>query len=102
MNRTEHLLVCLAEECAEVAKAVSKALRFGLDDGAPGSDATNAQDIAGELNDLVAVAELLEECGAIPRRHSIRDIEAKKAKVLSFLEYAERRGAVEKEDGHGV
>jgi len=33
MNRTEHLLVCLAEECAEVGQAVAKALRFGLDDG---------------------------------------------------------------------
>lgn len=32
MNATEHLLVCLAEECGEVAKECSKALRFGLDD----------------------------------------------------------------------
>lgn len=28
MNRSEHLLSCLAEECAEVAQRVSKALRF--------------------------------------------------------------------------
>ena len=50
MNRTEHLLACLAEECAEVAQAVGKALRFGLDDGYPGTDRKNADDIAKELN----------------------------------------------------
>jgi len=32
---TEHLLVCLAEECAEVGQAVGKALRFGLKDSPP-------------------------------------------------------------------
>jgi hypothetical protein len=32
MNITEHLLATLAEECAEVAQATSKALRFGLDE----------------------------------------------------------------------
>ncbi len=33
MNKTEYLLVCLAEECAEIQQAVDKALRFGLDVG---------------------------------------------------------------------
>lgn len=88
MNRIEHLLTCLAEEAAEVAQAATKALRFGLDDGYPGSGRTNAQDIAKELNDLIAVAELLEECGALPRPHTIRDIEAKKARVIAFIDYA--------------
>ncbi len=32
MNRRDHLLDILAEECAEVAIRVSKALRFGLDE----------------------------------------------------------------------
>ena len=35
MNREEHLLTILSEECAEVIKDVSKALRFGLDDYPP-------------------------------------------------------------------
>lgn len=31
MNKAEHLLTCLAEECAEIQQAVSKALRFGVE-----------------------------------------------------------------------
>jgi hypothetical protein len=46
MNRTEHLLVCLAEECGEVIQSVGKALRFGLDHGYSDRTTTNAQDIA--------------------------------------------------------
>ena len=92
MDRTEHLLVCLAEECGEVVQAVGKALRFGLEDSRPEAMATNAQDISREINDLIAVVELLEECGALPRHHTIRDIEAKKAKVEAFMKYAEECG----------
>lgn len=88
MTKQEHLLTCLAEECAEVQQAVAKALRFGLTDGYPNTDRTNAGDIARELADLVAVAEMLEESGAVPRSHTLWDIEQKKAKVQTFLEYA--------------
>lgn len=35
MNTTEHLLVVLGEECAEVQQNIAKALRFGLDDHHP-------------------------------------------------------------------
>lgn len=94
MTEREHLLTCLAEECAEVQQAVAKALRFGLQDGYPDTDRTNAGDIAQELGDLVAVAELLEECGAVPRSHTIADIERKKNKVYAFIRYAKERGTV--------
>ena len=67
MNKTEHLLACLAEECAEVQHAVAKALRFGLDDGYLGAASTNAQDIAREFADVLAVVEMLEEDGALER-----------------------------------
>lgn len=94
MNRTEHLLACLAEECAEVAQAVGKALRFGLADGYPGTTRTNALDIARELNDLFAVAEMLEEEGVIPIFGVTEDVFLKKAKVKEFMRYAEQRGTL--------
>ena len=61
MNNTEHLLTCLMEECAEIQKAAAKALRFGLDDHAPDSGSTNADDISTEIIDLLAVIEMLKE-----------------------------------------
>ena len=52
MTRTEYLLVVLAEECAEVAHAASKAIRFGLTD-------VNVRKIVEEYYDIIAVFELL-------------------------------------------
>lgn len=94
MNNAEHLLSCLAEECAEVAQRVSKALRFGLEEIQPGQAFTNAERIAQELNDLVAVVELLEEAGLLPRTGTMLAIEQKKLKVGQFMEYAKRCGTL--------
>lgn len=95
MNRTEHLLVCLAEECAEVQQAISKALRFGLDDGYPGQTTTNAQDIGREFIDVVAVMEMLVDTGVItlyPNR--LARTAQKKNKVEEWMAYSEQRGAL--------
>lgn len=94
MNKTEHLLACLAEECAEVQHAVAKALRFGLDDGYPGAASTNAQDIAREFQDVLAVVEMLEEEGVLERPTDTHAIERKKARVNEYMGYAESVGAL--------
>ncbi|WP_435626968.1 hypothetical protein [Candidatus Ferrigenium straubiae] len=94
MNRKEYLLTCLAEECAEVAQACSKALRFGLDDKRPNHTLTNAQYISAEINDVIALVKMLEEEGLLPRQNSFREIEAKKAKMEHFMEYAKQRGTL--------
>lgn len=95
MNLTEHLLTCLAEECAEVQQAVSKALRFGMDDGRPESQTTNAQDIARELVDVLAIVEMLEEAGVItlPKNKEARIIQ-KKIRVVDCMKYAKARGVL--------
>ncbi|MCL2465032.1 MAG: hypothetical protein FWF28_08195 [Micrococcales bacterium] len=54
MNRVEHLMVCLMEECAEVQKAAAKALRFGLTD-------RNVDDLYREYVDVEAVFDLLAD-----------------------------------------
>lgn len=94
MNRTEHLLVCLAEECAEVGQAVGKALRFGLTDNPPGGGLRNDEYIVRELHDVFAILELLTECGALDRGHYGTAIKEKKEKVERFMRYAEERGTL--------
>ena len=97
MNKTEHLLTCLMEECAEIQKATAKALRFGLDDHAPNSNSTNAEDIASEVNDLIAIIEMLREENII--QNVAQDdvnlaIIAKKEKVRKYMDYAKERGTL--------
>lgn len=60
MTRNENLLVTLMEECAELQQAVSKALRFGMDNCHPAQpEKSNAHEIMVEYYQLVAVMEML-------------------------------------------
>lgn len=99
MNVQEHLLTCLAEECAEVAQACSKALRFGLEDKGPNHTLTNAEYISKELTDIFAVIELLVEEGgaALPNPYNQVEIDAKKERVRKFMQYAIERGTLQKD-----
>lgn len=100
MNKTEHLLICLAEECAEVAQRASKALRFGLAEVQPGQSLTNAERIGLEFRDLLAVAEILEdEFGIYMHQHDKRGIHEKKEKVRQFMAYSEQCGTLQSDDG---
>ena len=91
MNKTEHLLTCLIEECAEIQKAATKALRFGLDDHALDQIITNGESIAEEFIDLTAVIELLENEDIIPSRRSTQSTQTKKNKIEKYMRYAESR-----------
>jgi hypothetical protein len=92
MTENELLLCCVAEECAEVAQRVSKALRFGLDEVQPGQPLTNGERITQELNDLWSAVDLLCERGVISADdvrltgRAARD--AKREKLLRYLEYS--------------
>jgi len=95
MNKTEHLLTCLIEECAEIQKVASKALRFGLDDHAPDSDSTNAEDIITEIYDLLAIIEMLKEEKIIFDLPDTKElIKQKKDKVTKYMDYAKNRGTL--------
>lgn len=97
MNRTEHLLTCLAEECSEVAKRVSKAVRFGLAEIQNGRELTNAERIVVELKDLTAVAKILASEGTIDRNFVANETEtaAKLSKIERYMEIAREQGALE-------
>ena len=94
MNKIEHLLACLTDECAEITQAADKALRFGLDDQRPGGETDNRMDIEREINDLVGVIELLVENGVTIHQHR-HYIDAKKEKVLKFMDYARNKGTLQ-------
>jgi hypothetical protein len=93
MNRLNHLLWVLAEECAEVAQRASKAARFGMDEVQPGQPLTNEERIWQEMNDLAALGEMLialRGSGGLSRDA----IEAKKEKVEKFLLYSAECGTL--------
>jgi NTP pyrophosphatase (non-canonical NTP hydrolase) len=97
VNRTEHLLACLAEECAEVSQRVSKALRFGLDEVQPGQGENNRDRISEELNDLFAVANILMEEGILLPNASLSGIviAAKRAKIEKFMAISREQGVLQ-------
>ena len=96
MTRTEHLMMCLAEECSEVQKVASKANRFGLEDVYPAYGLTNNERLAIEYAELIAITEMLEEQGFKPlsgnRLNQIK--ENKKKRVEQYLVYAEDIGTL--------
>lgn len=94
MNKIEHLLTCLSEECAELQQAVSKALRFGLEDGHPEKATTNEDDIKKELTDIMAVVEMLELEGILRFRATDSDVVEKANKVKKYMDYARKRGTL--------
>lgn len=85
MNRIEHLLVCLNEECLEVAHRVDKALRFGTLEVQPGQVFTNGDRIVDEFLQALAVMEMLSGAGELNFQpnspFSLSVIDAKKRKV---------------------
>ena len=95
MNRQEHLLIILAEECAEVQQAVTKALRFGLDDFYKVLP-TNRQKISEELGDLFGVYQMLISEGVL-KSHTEAAVLQKKEKIEKFLLYSESKGTLIKE-----
>ena len=94
MNKTEYLLVCLSEECAEVIKAVSKALRFGLKDGYPKGDTTNLQDIARELSHIDNIKLMLNLRGVCFKELPLSEILKKKTQVEKYMNYAQSKGTL--------
>jgi len=64
----EEALIILQEECAEVSQAVSKALRFGIDDTHPGMDRTNRELITIECGHVVALIQKLISLNVITKK----------------------------------
>lgn len=95
LTKQEWLLTQLASEAAEVAHAASKVIQFGLNDDYPGYG-NNRDQLVLEINDLMAVVQILGETGALPKPPiNMFRIADKKHKVEEMYEYAKKKGVVE-------
>ena len=93
MTKQEHLLVLLMEECAEVSQRASKILRFGLKDkdgSEPGQPYTNEQRLHFEVNDLLAILDMVYE-GKNSYSSPMAQLQKKK-KVEKYLNLSKKLG----------
>ena len=93
MNKQEYLLTTLSEECSEVIKELSKALRFGLYACEPGSIITNSEKIQHELGDLIGVMQMIIDEGYIGNI-DLGVILSKKEKVIKYMGYSRDIGTL--------
>ena len=103
MNTYENVMVTAMEECAEVQQAISKALRFGLDNTLPNEpEKTNRFQILEEYCQLQAVMELLMDRSALGllKEEEINAIKTKKIKnVDKYQKYSIELGLVQLDEG---
>lgn len=93
MTEIEYLLICLAEECNEVAQRATKALRFGLNEIQSSEEQNpdkqnNLQRLTNELIDLYTVIEVLKEKGIHIDMVNKNKIELKKNKIEKYYKYS--------------
>ncbi len=89
MNKTEHLLTCLSEECGESTQVAAKANRFGLDHVWPEKGETNRRILEREIADILGVAE---ELGLVIRT---ADIATKREKLRKMMTLSVELGTLE-------
>ncbi|MEA1987796.1 MAG: hypothetical protein U9N57_01145 [Pseudomonadota bacterium] len=90
-------LLTIVKLCGMISQSCSKALRFGVTDGYPNRNTTNAEDIIGLLNELSAIAMT-----TLPKTDSdewkgpinSKAREAKKVRVVEWMEYAAKQGTL--------
>ncbi len=98
MNKTEYLLICLMEECAEIQQIASKCLRFGLGNHHPDGMKCNDAELQRELTDLDAIRFLLIQEKALKNRPVLyNDMVPKMQKVEHFMGVSRDCGTLEAE-----
>jgi len=94
MNRQEYLLSCLSEELGEVAQCVGKIQRFGLmDKYKPGAE-TNDVSLVKEMNDVVALMDMISIELKLNGLYNEAAIQAKKDKIEHYMQYSRDRGTL--------
>lgn len=102
MNRREHLLTILAEECVETAQRATKALRFGLSETQPGQEFTNAQRMFLEYTDILAIMKMLIDEGILAEAGVVTFTDEKMREIINnkinrvekYLKYSHQCGTL--------
>lgn len=89
LDEQDHLLIVLAEECAELSKNIMKAIRFGVDDTHPLEHVSNRQLINSEMNDVIAVIKQLRGFGF---KEDLKAQDMKVAKLRGWMKYSMANG----------
>lgn len=90
---TDHereILIILIEECGEVIQAATKLLRFGAQDGYPGSMSTNSQSLGMEIGELLHMVEMAETAGLIHEDSYKLGKRRKRDKVARYMQTANK------------
>ena len=97
LNRQQFLLTKLAEEASEIVKASLKSQQFGLELKLADGDivCTNKQLIHNEINDLLAIVEMLNEEYNFQFVPNKTDIETKKFRVNMYSHKSVNLGQLE-------
>lgn len=95
MKNWQYLLLKLSEECNEVGQMASKNMHFGTEETQTGGVQTNRERLHGEINDLLAIVELLNEEEGFDFTPDPDKIALKKEKVKFYREYSRSLGLVE-------
>ncbi len=95
MKNWQYLLLKLSEECNEVGQMASKNMHFGTEETQTGGFQTNRERLHAEINDLLAIVELLNEEEGFDFSPDKDKIEHKKAKVKFYRDYSRSLGLVE-------
>lgn len=100
MSIRQYFLLKLIEECAEVAHVAAKQMQFGGEGTHPRKveEGTNRLRLRSEINDLLAIVDILVERDEIPdisTEELFTAKEAKRGKIAKFLGHSRNLGMVE-------
>lgn len=93
MTREHNTLICIAEECSEVIKCITKSLRFGLD--SEYNNTTNRHKLFEEICDLQGVIELAQSRDIIECDYDGLFSDMKIQKVLDHEELSIKLGMIQ-------
>lgn len=94
MSHEQYLLIKLAEEASEVAQIALKTAQFGMLGKNPELAENNQQRIHGELNDLLAIVDGLNNNFNFGFKPNVLAKMAKIQKVYIYMGYSKQLGMV--------